>query len=127
LPPLRYPTGKFNLIYGVSVMTHLDEDYQRQWLLELKRITARGGLVLLTTHGDTFFDQLPSELAAAREPGFLFLKSAFWKGIFPEWYQNTLQTRKYVEENYSKHFKILNYIPKGLCDYQDMVVLQNAR
>jgi len=39
-------------VIGYSVFTHLTEAMQRQWLEELRRITAPGGLVLVTAHGD---------------------------------------------------------------------------
>jgi SAM-dependent methyltransferase len=31
LPPLRYWSGTFDLIYAMSVFTHLNEDYQFRW------------------------------------------------------------------------------------------------
>ena len=45
LPPTRYADGEFDLIVNHSVFTHLDERYQDQWLGELQRITAPGGLL----------------------------------------------------------------------------------
>src|SRR6516162_4044971 len=37
-PPLGYPDGEFELVYGHSVFTHLDEQRQDAWLSELQRL-----------------------------------------------------------------------------------------
>ena len=36
----------------------------------------------------------------------------------------TFHTREYVEREWSRLFRILAYLPRGLGDYQDLVVLQ---
>src|SRR5262249_23651606 len=51
-PPLRYPSESFDLILGVSVLTHLDEQLQLAWLAELARVSRPGGVVLLSIHAE---------------------------------------------------------------------------
>jgi SAM-dependent methyltransferase len=51
-PPTDYPDAFFDVVYAVSVFTHLTEDRQARWLGEFARIIRPGGLLLLTTHGD---------------------------------------------------------------------------
>ncbi len=51
-PPLPYPDGHFDIVYLMSVFTHLRIPTQREWLAELKRVTSPGGLVLLTFHDE---------------------------------------------------------------------------
>jgi len=50
-PPSEYPHDFFDLIYGFSVLTHLDEGSIIAWMQELNRILQPGGILLLTTHG----------------------------------------------------------------------------
>jgi SAM-dependent methyltransferase len=50
-PPLDYPDDKFDLVYALSVFTHLDEEHQRLWMEELTRVLRPGGYLFLTTHG----------------------------------------------------------------------------
>jgi trans-aconitate methyltransferase len=52
-PPSHFRNSQFDLIYGISVFTHLDEAFQDEWLAELHRITLPEALVLLSIHGET--------------------------------------------------------------------------
>lgn len=54
LPPLPHPDAGFDLIYALSVITHLPEDAGRAWLTELIRVLRPGGLLLFTVHGERF-------------------------------------------------------------------------
>jgi SAM-dependent methyltransferase len=51
-PPTNYPDQAFDLVYAVSVFTHLTVERQSRWLAEFARIIRPEGLLLLTTHGD---------------------------------------------------------------------------
>jgi SAM-dependent methyltransferase len=53
-PPLDQPDGTFDVVYCVSVFTHLSEDVQLAWAAELLRVLKPGGLVLCTTQGEAF-------------------------------------------------------------------------
>jgi SAM-dependent methyltransferase len=57
-PPTAYEDGRFDLVYAVSVFTHLPDELARAWIAELRRICAPSGLVILTTHGDRYLDRL---------------------------------------------------------------------
>lgn len=51
-PPLPYGDDEFDLVYALSVFTHLDADMQRAWMTELRRIVKPGGLIFFTIKGD---------------------------------------------------------------------------
>ncbi|MFL5862170.1 MAG: class I SAM-dependent methyltransferase [Solirubrobacteraceae bacterium] len=59
-PPLPYATGSFELVYSVSVFSHLDHGLAVLWLDELRRILAPGGLALLAVQGPHAFRQFRS-------------------------------------------------------------------
>lgn len=49
-PPLPYETAAFDLVYALSVFTHLHDRNVRDWLAELARVTRPGGLAILSHH-----------------------------------------------------------------------------
>jgi SAM-dependent methyltransferase len=68
-PPLPFPDDSFDFIYALSVFTHLDEPGWYEWLSELSRITAEGGVVLFTTHGRNYLEKLLPDEAATFSSG----------------------------------------------------------
>lgn len=61
LPPTQYEDFTFDLIYGISVFTHLPENAHYQWREELFRIAKPGAILLLTTQGQAFTEKLTQE------------------------------------------------------------------
>jgi SAM-dependent methyltransferase len=58
IPPLPYPDRKFDLVYAVSVFTHLPRAIQRTWIEELHRVIEPGGILMLTLSGEGDFARL---------------------------------------------------------------------
>jgi SAM-dependent methyltransferase len=126
VPPLRYPDDYFDLVYAVSVFTHLDEERQFLWLAELRRICRPGGVVIASLHGDRCVQHMvPDKAEAVRAEGILFDVSDGFKGMYPDWYQMTYHTEVYVREQFAEYFTVVGYLPRAI-DYQDIVVLQKA-
>ena len=50
-PPLPAEAASFDLIYGVSILTHMPLAEQPGWIAELTRLARPGGLIALTVHG----------------------------------------------------------------------------
>jgi len=59
-PHLPFEDGYFDLIYSFSVFTHIC-DLAEAWLLELRRIVRRGGLLYLTIHDNHTIDLVLDE------------------------------------------------------------------
>jgi hypothetical protein len=127
LPPLPFADQSMDLIYGVSVLTHLDEDFQDAWLEELGRLVAPGGIVMLTVHGeDAARMALPIErLAKFESSGFFFEKAtdASVEGL-PDFYQVAYHSRRYIEDRWSHGFRVLLYVQHGPMYRQELVVLE---
>lgn len=60
VPPLDQPDGKFDLIFCVSVFTHLTRHWS-EWLLEMHRLLKPGGLLLATYMGLGFSQEIAGE------------------------------------------------------------------
>lgn len=58
---LPYPSNYFHLVYGISVLTHIQKDEFFIWLSELKRVLTPSGRAILSTHGSQYFHQLTTK------------------------------------------------------------------
>jgi len=126
LPPLQYADEMFDLVYSISVFTHLSVEFARQWLTELWRVVRPGGTLLITVHGENTWYTLSSKRRAIIErEGHLFATSSKLRGIVPDWYHTAYYSEKFVRELLSDRFDLLEYIPCGL-GYQDVVVATRA-
>jgi glycosyltransferase involved in cell wall biosynthesis/SAM-dependent methyltransferase len=67
-PPLPYPDDSFDFAYALSIFTHLPREREGPWLDELCRVVKPEGLLLLTTAGESYKDNL-SEVEKARYLG----------------------------------------------------------
>lgn len=124
LPPLPYPDGAFDLVYGISVFTHLSEDYQFRWLSELCRVAKTGGLVLLTVHGRESWKSLTAnDVDTLNRGNHLFKRSLKLKGILPDWYHTAFHSPEYITRTFEKYCSIVAYIEQGL-GYQDVVIVR---
>jgi SAM-dependent methyltransferase len=72
---LDLPDGAFDLVYSYSVFTHLPAELQQPWLDELVRVTAPGGQLVLTFHGEEALSDLRAEERAAFAAGELVVVS----------------------------------------------------
>ena len=121
---MDFADGTFDLIYGISVFTHLDEPLQLSWLQELRRVAKPGALIITTVHGPSRYESLKEEqLKQLKKEGILFCRQKKKKDGLPDFYQTTFHTREYVEENWAEYFEILAYKERGIQDFQDAIVM----
>lgn len=118
MPPLPFPDGHFDLVFSISIFTHLPEQMQFVWLEELQRVTQPGGHLLLSVHG-------PDLLAPCRRRrmptgGFLLLD---WhtEGL-PSFYQTSYHTESYIRSQWDRFFEIRSQVKKGIASHQDLVI-----
>jgi hypothetical protein len=68
---------------------------------------------------------LSEDVGEIKRKGFLLMNGPkSMQGIFPDWYQTAFHTQEYVLSNYSRYFDVLGYIPSGMDNCQDVIVLQ---
>ncbi|HEY4439786.1 MAG TPA: class I SAM-dependent methyltransferase [Candidatus Elarobacter sp.] len=131
-PPTSLPDGAFDLVFGISVFTHLTEENHLEWLAELHRITRPGAAVLVSTHGET----------AWMLPGYTLERYPEWRThgyhvagknfdldeayADTSFYFNSFVTRKYIFENWSRWFRVVDVIDGAISNHQDLVVLERV-
>ena len=122
-PPLPYADSLFEFVYVFSVFTHLPEATQWQWIKELFRVLEPGGFLVLTTHGEYYFDRLsPLE------------QEAFRAGQVVVWNRNVAGSNdcgayhpmEYVRDKLAPSFELLSFIPSGFkgIPYQDLYLFR---
>ncbi len=122
-PPLPFEDDFFDLIFSVSIFTHLPETMQIAWLEELRRVSKPGALVLLSVHGEHL---IPEGNARERlvQAGFLYVTGYSAEGL-PDFYQMTYHTEHYIKEHWGKFFQIEAILKRGINDHQDLVVCRS--
>ena len=119
VPPLAYPDDFFDIVYCLSVFTHLDEPMQDLWLNELHRILKPSGVLLFTVFGESTRGLLTGEEVARLDvQGFLHKRSEKLRGLVPDWYHTTWHSRDYIVHRLARWFEDIRYtvVPDGMQD-----------
>jgi 2-polyprenyl-3-methyl-5-hydroxy-6-metoxy-1,4-benzoquinol methylase len=126
-PPTGFEEAMFDIVYCISLFTHLDESSQYAWLAELSRLLRPGGVLLTSVHGDAASGPCTRyERAALERDGIVFRvdhKGRFKLDGLPDFYQTTFHTRRYIERHWTRHFDLRAYREGGLHGHQDLVLL----
>jgi SAM-dependent methyltransferase len=125
-PPTALAEASVDVVYAVSVLTHMDEPMQGDWLGELHRLLRPGGLLLVSTHSPeltwTRPDLTPIAHRRLREDGFLFVPAA---GPFND--NSTFQSEGYLRRSWTGRFSLRLFKPFGLSGYQDLSVWEREK
>ena len=130
LPPTKFGAATFDLVFAISVLTHLTEESQLAWLAELGRITAPGATVLLSVHGETAWLLGGTDLARYgewRSKGFLVIgknDDLDGSGVDSSQYYNSFISREYIFKVWSRYFKVMDVLGGAVNSIQDLVVLK---
>jgi SAM-dependent methyltransferase len=110
LPPLPFPSGAFDLVYVLSVFTHLPKSAQGPWMEEIRRVLRPGGTLLVTFHGPAFLHLLNSDEVDRFSAGEMVVANAEYAGtnvcaaFHPE---------PYVRSVLASDWKVLAFHPQG--------------
>jgi len=122
-PPLAFPDESFDLVYALSVFTHLTEELQLAWRDEVRRVLRPGGRFLLSTHGRSYEPRLdPGELARF-DRGELVVR---WGDIPGTNLCSAYHPEAYVRETLAQGFAFVHLEPEGARGNptQDLVLLR---
>lgn len=145
-PPLPFEDQSFELVYSISVFSHLDRDSQDHWLAEVRRVLKPGGIALLSVHGHYAFAQFRTgavtthwcrQDAFTRPPlapdEFVFepYVRSFWNetelpGV-GERYGLSFHGEQYAREHWSDWLSVDAVHERALTGWQDVVVCSHPR
>ena len=77
---LPYENDYFDIIYGLSIFTHLSAKMHTNWFNELYRILKPGGIMLITTQGDIYKDKLTDSEREVFNSGNLVVRGKVKEG-----------------------------------------------
>jgi SAM-dependent methyltransferase len=124
-PPLDVADESFDLVYALSVFTHLTKDLQEAWRDELRRIIRPGGRLFVTTHGRSYLPRLEDDERARFERGELVVR---WTELPGTNLCSAYHPEAYVRDTLARGFDLVTIEPEGARGNptQDVVVLRRG-
>jgi SAM-dependent methyltransferase len=144
-PPLPVAAESQDLVFSLSVFSHLRDDRARAWLADVARVLRPGGLLVITTHGPTALHVIEHSVVhqemfglsveetraitgrlAVEGTVYLPYGSAVVKvaKAGPE-YGNCFVSSEHVRTAWgAPYFEVITVEPGGLRSWQDVVVLR---
>jgi SAM-dependent methyltransferase len=109
-PPLPHPDGYFDVVYAISVFTHITDAWS-EWLLELHRVLKPEGLLIATFLGPATWDELAPRPIDEERLGIAFLE--LHQELDATSGPNVLHSRWWLREHWGRAFDILTLKPDG--------------
>jgi len=124
-PPLDFPDAHFDVMYLLSVFTHLRIPTQTAWLKEYRRVLKPGGFCLITFHDEAHKNLAqtgvsPDQLA---KDGFTYFNNSAEGSNF----LSTFQTRAQLSELVSPHFELCEIVPSNESVITQAIAVLRAR
>lgn len=129
---------RFDFIYAISVITHLDEEGSREFLRRLPEWLEPGGIAMFTTHGEwslanvgfygETFEQKRQEIARdVGRRGIAFVPYHHYGG---DDYGMTWHSADYIRETledlHGASVTLVRFAPRGLDEHQDVFAYQRV-
>ena len=132
-PVLPVEDHQFDLVTAMSVFTHIDET-ETSWLMELRRITRPGGILLLTVHNEDHWLNMPEvlrQVIEAHDPEFA-ANETLPEGRYVSTFRdddpyrcNTFHSNSYIHKQWGRFFEVLDIIP-SFSGEQSAVILRRT-
>jgi SAM-dependent methyltransferase len=124
-PPLEHGDESFDLVYALSVFTHLPEDLQHAWVRELARLLRPGGFLLLTAHGEAYRGRLTPAERVGFDAGRLVVR---WPEGAGTNLCSAFHPPSYVQEHLADGLDVVEFVPEGAKGnpHQDLYLLRKS-
>jgi SAM-dependent methyltransferase len=108
--PLEYDAESFDLVYALSVFTHLPRDLQSWWMRELRRVLKPGGVLVVSLHGDAMLGRLNRAERADYRAGRLVVRVGELAGTN---HCAAFHPPAFVRDVLAAGFSVLSMAPEG--------------
>ena len=108
-PPLAFEKEQFDVVYALSVFTHLPEELQGAWMAELSRVLRPGGHLLMTTHGESFVQYMSEAERLKFRAGSLVVRERGAVGSNPFF---TAHPPEYVKTHLPPDLAMVRFVPE---------------
>jgi SAM-dependent methyltransferase len=108
--PLDYDRETFDVVYALSVFTHLPEGLQAHWMTELRRVLKPGGLLVMSLHGDALAGKLTRPERADYRSGRLVVRIGDLPGTN---HCAAFHPPSFVREVMARGFEVVEMVPEG--------------
>jgi SAM-dependent methyltransferase len=145
-PPLPYPADSFDLVYSISVFSHLGARLEALWLRELRRVLVAGGVALLSVHGAHAFEEFRSgrvrtawcaadvfdrSALSDHERVFVpYVRSTWTEGDLPgigREYGLAFHGSERVRQAWGDQLEVIDVLERTVTGWQDLVVCRNGK
>ena len=123
-PPLNFKAEQMDVVYAISIITHLSEENQLKWLQEIRRVLKSGGIFLVTSHGLVFKTIMTDSERAQYERDEIVIRDGATEG---HRVYGAFHPPQKMREIFGKYFKILSHEPGKIVNgkpLQDIWVLE---
>jgi ubiquinone/menaquinone biosynthesis C-methylase UbiE len=125
-PPLPFHDQSFDIIYALSVFTHLSLENHYRWREEIYRLLSPGGIFLFTTQGNIFI----SKLSEIEKKKFL-LGELVVRGKVKEGHRlfSAFHPQQFIHSIFSDKWRVLKFTNGKMKDWgpeQDVWIVQKA-
>ena len=117
---LPYKNRSMDVIYGISIFTHLSKQQHLDWFAELYRVLRPNGIMLFTTHGDNYKQKLTTAEQIKFEAGNLIERGNVTEGhrtytaFQPPAFMKQLFKQAKVLEHITTQPKTSNWLPQDV-------------
>jgi SAM-dependent methyltransferase len=108
--PLDYDMESFDVVYALSVFTHLPERLQSHWMGEMRRVLKPGGVLVISLHGDALVGKLSRAERADYHSGRLVVRVGDLAGTN---HCAAFHPPAFVRSAMAKGFDVLEMAPEG--------------
>ncbi len=108
--PLDYDRESFDVVYALSVFTHLPARLQTHWMSEMRRVLKPGGLLVMSLHGDALTGKLTRAERADYRAGRFIVRVGDLAGTN---HCAAFHPAAFVRGTMADGFAVLEQVPQG--------------